>query len=466
MSAPAAVRLDAPDCWAGCYDIGWLGEIIPEAFAHPAKIGRGLVRKIYAHAFAEGWLRAGDLVIDPFGGIGGTAIDAALRGVRWIGNELEPKFVALGNQNIELWQRKYSGLNGWVRPTLLQGDSRRLAQNLGRAEMVCGSPPYAVGVVVDRNGIDRSKMADGRPGGPNSQAGVKGYGMSDGQLGAMKEGDPPVLVVGSPPYAEIASGAGGLNTKPPKHEGQQGGRASGSASQDTDQRYGDSEGQLARMVLGSPPFSHPNEQPVASQSRLLKEGGYAAIKAPGKMARGTTDGNLESMREGDAAAVIGSPPFNENRSNQIHGNAKGVHSYDENEAKSRAKKNYQKPEHPDNLGLSIDTTFWEAAAEIVAQCHLILRPGGHAVWVTKDFVRKGKRVPFSDQWQALCESQGFRLVCRHRAMLVAHHGEQRTIFGDTEVATTSRKSFFRRLAEAKGSPPIDWEDVICLEKIA
>jgi hypothetical protein len=90
--------------------------------------------------------------------------------------------------------------------------------------------------------------------------------------------------------------------------------------------------------------------------------------------------------------------------------------------------------------------------------------GGMAIWVVKDFVRKGKRVPFSDQWQALCEQQGFRLVCRHKAMLVKRHGEQDTIFGDSQQITTQRKSFFRRLAEKKGSPAIDWEDVICLER--
>ena len=101
---------------------------------------------------------------------------------------------------------------------------------------------------------------------------------------------------------------------------------------------------------------------------------------------------------------------------------------------------------------------------IVAQCHAILKPGGHAIWGCKDFVRKGKRVPFSDQWQALCEAQGFRLVCRHRAMLVAHHGEQDGLFGAATQVKTERKSFFRRLAERKGSPAIDFEDVICMER--
>src|SRR3990167_3133811 len=91
--------------------------------------------------------------------------------------------------------------------------------------------------------------------------------------------------------------------------------------------------------------------------------------------------------------------------------------------------------------------------------------GGHAIFVTKDFIRKGQRVPFSDQWQALCESVGFRMVCRHRAMLVKSHGTQGTIFGGTEQLSTQRKSFFRRLAEKKGSPAIDWEDVLCMVRL-
>ena len=117
------------------------------------------------------------------------------------------------------------------------------------------------------------------------------------------------------------------------------------------------------------------------------------------------------------------------------------------------------------LGNQSGPTFWSAAREILTQCHAILKPGGHAIWVTKRFVRGGKIVEFSDQWQALCESVGFRLVCRHRAMLVKNHGEQETMWEGTKQLRTERKSFFRRLAERKGSPAIDWEDVLCLEKL-
>ena len=47
---------DCQDIWQNCYDSGWQAEIVPEAFAHPAKFSRALIRRIYDHALAEGWL--------------------------------------------------------------------------------------------------------------------------------------------------------------------------------------------------------------------------------------------------------------------------------------------------------------------------------------------------------------------------------------------------------------------------
>jgi hypothetical protein len=49
-------------------------------------------------------------------------------------------------------------------------------------------------------------------------------------------------------------------------------------------------------------------------------------------------------------------------------------------------------------------------------------------------------------------------------MLVEEKGTQMDMFGNAITKTVERKSFFRRLAEAKGSPRIDWEDVICQVK--
>ena len=94
----------------------------------------------------------------------------------------------------------------------------------------------------------------------------------------------------------------------------------------------------------------------------------------------------------------------------------------------------------------------------------MLVPGAVSIWVCKDFVRHKARVPFSEQWVQLCEAVGFRLIEWHRASLVIDNGTQLGIFGDDVDLIKERKSFFRRLAEKKGSPRIDHEDVLCLQK--
>jgi DNA modification methylase len=64
------------DNWHKCYNGGWKGLIVPEAFGHPAKVAYGLAERIYQHAIKEGWLTEGSVVADPFGGIGGFALHA------------------------------------------------------------------------------------------------------------------------------------------------------------------------------------------------------------------------------------------------------------------------------------------------------------------------------------------------------------------------------------------------------
>ena len=113
--------------WHGAYDANWRDLITPESFAHPAKMARGLVERIFDELFALGALKAGDLVCDPFGGIGSTAISGAARGCRVVCCELEPRFVELGKANIDLHRRDWEAMGRPI-PVMVQGDSRRLTR--------------------------------------------------------------------------------------------------------------------------------------------------------------------------------------------------------------------------------------------------------------------------------------------------------------------------------------------------
>lgn len=128
--------------WSGCYDDGWNGVIVPEAYAHPAKMARGLLKRIIRRMLDEGWVRRGDLVGDPFGGIGSTGILCSYAGLRSVSVELEPRFVALAGKNFALHDAKWKAY-GDPLPVMLQGDSRCFAALVGECGAVVTSPPFS-----------------------------------------------------------------------------------------------------------------------------------------------------------------------------------------------------------------------------------------------------------------------------------------------------------------------------------
>ena len=397
--------------WHGCYNDSWQGVITPDAFAHPAKYARGLIRRIYQHMLDSGYVARGDSIIDPFGGVALGGLDAMTFGLHWTGCELEPRFVELGNRNIDKWQRDLAMLNGTLGTArLLQGDSRRLLEVVGggMAASIC-SPPFETTEPVR----DDNFRFNGQPLGATGDH----YGDTPGQLGSMRSGDYGAAV-SSPPYADNA----------------------------------------ATWVEGPGARHDP-----------IHHNGDNSFKASSDSGYGSTPGNVGNMRDGGFEGVVSSPPF---ESSDMR---KGGSDLLVQQAIRRGR-DPNKPgtisnttllpygSDPANIGNDNGETFWTAARAIVEQTYAALRPGGYAAWVCKDFVRKGQRVPFSDQWQQLCAACGFEPAERIAAMLVDDHGDQLDIFGGVTARRKERKSFFRRLAEKKGSPRIDHEDVIIMRK--
>jgi hypothetical protein len=205
--------------WYGLYSDSWQGEIVPEAFSHPAKYSRALIRKIYQHMLESGWIKPGDKVIDPFGGVALGAYHAMQNGLVWYGCELEPKFVDLGNQNIALWNGRYSPhFAKWGTAVLIQGDSRNLVKNIqGEMNGAVSSAPFIennvnIGAVGDTP-AKRQQIH-------NSEKREKSYGQTNGQLGNLPEGNFEVAVT-SPVYAEtVKNGEGtGVRYDPKSHKG-------------------------------------------------------------------------------------------------------------------------------------------------------------------------------------------------------------------------------------------------------
>lgn len=403
------------DGWHRLYGESWSGVITPDAFAHPAKFSRALIRQIYKHAAEMNWIKSNDSVVDCFGGVALGAFDALRMGLNWTGCELEEKFVGFGNQNIKLWNERYSSFPQWGKAVLIQGDSRKLSEVMGEAGLCVSSPPFCDNGMGDKRtfgGIKQPKKnwnEKTRPGGATD------YGNDPGNLGNMKATQAGFeMAVSSPPYIDSMERSNGIDASKIKS------------------KHG------------------PNSQAVNTTKY------------------GTADGQLGSMREGDHVLCVTSPPFEaaQTGGTNIWSKAEVKHKrrFTEKSRRQGYLANLQS-ENKNNLANARGEDFWSASRQILEQLHFVLSPQAHAIFVVKDFIRHKQRVPFTEQWAELCEAVGFRLIHHHRAYLVEHHGTQGTFQGEDKQIETERKSFFRRLAEKKGSPRIDYESVLCFERV-
>ncbi|MFH1627493.1 MAG: DNA methyltransferase [Pseudomonadota bacterium] len=331
--------------WQGCYDGNWNGLIVPEAFSHPAKFAPGLIRRIYQHCLEQGYVRKGETIVDPFGGIGAGGIMAAYAGLSWIGVELETKFVTLAIENFEMHKYPCSRM-GYPQPAIIQGDSRRLSQVLQEADLIATSPPFVDCLHQTEGGmLTPHQRADH---GRNENAAsvlARDYGTTPGQIGGMKAGDVGAVVT-SPPYegTELQGG--------PTKDG----------------------------------------QGYTGGKRCFNE-------------YGITDGQI---------------------------------------------------------GAEKSESYWQAVADVYRECWKILKPGGVIVVVLKSYIKQGRRVPLPMQTLKLLIHLGFEPLERIKAMLVKETVTA-GLFGDVRKVK-ERKSFFRRLAESKGSPAIDWEEALICRK--
>ena len=122
------------------------GRYLPEVARHPGKMLPELARRIVSE-----YSEPGALVVDPLAGIGTTVAEAALLDRRAVGVELEDRWVALAEANLDHMlagkQRR--------RAEVCQGDARRLPEILddlaGRVDLIVTSPPYACDAgVIDK----------------------------------------------------------------------------------------------------------------------------------------------------------------------------------------------------------------------------------------------------------------------------------------------------------------------------
>ena len=426
------------DDWAGLYREGWgQNRLRAASFAHPAKVSYGLSVRIYEHALEEGWIEPGQIVLDPFAGIGGFALEALRHGLHFRGVELEQRFVDMGQgcnctgiskadwvRFQGRWDRaRYKDGRHWCPQCL--AEAKEIEHDRGQLRMFARAPSASYvrnsGKKIPRtvahryHGNIETWEAQGMPG---TAIIVQGDSRRLGE--ALERAS---LCLSSPPFVGI------MATQDPNFltPGEQGKR---NPSKSNLPNYG----QLAALPEGSHAEALDPPARLACKSASRAQAGAGAVT-------------------GRAQCAISSPPF-ENV----------VNTKDPRYVKEkRLFGDYGSSEG--QLGQETGPTFWAASRQILEQVYKVLAPGGHAIWVLKMFVKSGRLVDFPGQWERLCQSVGFRTVCKHRAWRNKDADVvQITLDGEEMSMEKWYKSFFRHLCEKKGAPRIDWELVLCMEK--
>ncbi len=228
--------------------------------------------------------------------------------------------------------------------------------------------------------------------------------------------------------------------------------------------------ELFALSISSPPYLQQRGGMGAPKGLEEKYPGIMERHAAGNRAAGgygISPGQIERMPEGSFELSMSSPPYLPDPERRVRWGAKSNQTLEEcDESRGyRAFKGFRgayslDPRNIGNPTGADQSTFWQACRQVVEQVYRCLEPGGHAIWVTKDFVRKKQIAPFTEQWRELCEAVGFKTLHEHRATVII--GKQHTLEGD--VLIHESKSYFRRVVEKKGTPRIDWETVWCMVK--
>jgi len=385
--------------------------------------------------------------------------------------------------NIFLNARKWATM-GLPVPMILQGDSRKLRQHVACAlgimpftETVKGiitSPPFSLPETRDRSPLQPGNVTEVM----QRSYTVDRQGTSEGNIAALPVGDISGALL-SPPFAGNSGGTGEASSGPMNalnpgvFERHLGSMRNGAG-------YGASDGQINAMPEGdvekvvgavlSPPYADTD---IASKTNGTTYGGDFARtgKSPRALAQmesekyGATPGQLSAMPAGDVdkiAGILTSPPYADG-SSHTGGNdpspsyLKGgtIQAVGLNGATATARYG----DADGQIGLTEGETYWTAVAKVYQELYQLLPSGGAAAVVVKNYVKNKKIAPLCDQTAQLLTAIGFEVRERCHAMLVKEKAAT-DMFGETHTKKTSRKSFFRRLAEKRGSPAIDHEEVI------
>lgn len=366
-------QIDYTD-WFGLYKERWVNkptakdkriDVSPQSIAHPAKFSRALIRRIYAHFIEKGYLKAGNCVIDPFGGVALGSLDALSNGINWVGIEVEPRFVTFGaggecdGKPVEIGENTDNVIEGWyiifededgctqfvdfsgeVSQIPIENgfnskdEAHEWLDSLGEDEgfedisnLRIEHKKYGKATKIVKAALCGSKEEhEPHHIKGNIELFEENYGGKLGKWGkaVLLNGDSRYLVKVLRDNADRlpCSGADGATTSPPynlpfsqEHSGRGGGSRGDTPSEDgAFAKYGSAEGQIEGLpdegfdtAIASPPYEPDALGHGGKPSETdIEKGLHARI---GEGVYGREDGQIGSMPTGEIDAALTSPPF-------------------------------------------------------------------------------------------------------------------------------------------------------------
>lgn len=172
------------DDYHGCFaGNGWIKELHPDSWDHPARVAFGLSERIYKESLEKGWIKPNSTVLDPFCGVAGFGFHALSNGLDFVGVEIEPPYYEKACKNVDLWNERYAGrLNRWGTASIHLGDSTHLSDIVGTVGTVISSPTYSELQLHNPDPAAQQLFKE-----KSIFYGVdENYGKADGQTGNMK----------------------------------------------------------------------------------------------------------------------------------------------------------------------------------------------------------------------------------------------------------------------------------------
>lgn len=412
-----------------------------ETFSHPAKMDIYLTRRLL-----KAFTKRGDAVLDPMCGTGTTLIEAILLGRNAVGVDIEDKFTALTEKNIENVEKTNSESRFKLElgnAKVLTGDSRRLASLLQRADVIVTSPPYSEQLQAKADYAKRkerlkklgfTKKTHGLLRGQKSSSKVVGgderYSDNPENIGNLKHGEL------NPTIARLRK-HGRTNPK----QGGPYGKSLGHPYIGNPTNIGNlKHGELADVVMTSPPYadiSKPGnvKKPISKEEfeERKRKGDHLVYhdNRPGR--EGTlyeyyemipidkygSEENIDRLPHGSIDAIVMSPPFAEaNRGGGIAQKGyKGKHGVDETLHLRQDKPLSDNPENISNLPLGkVDTVLMSPPySEGI----------GHACRVENIGVKTAEPIKGSKAFQAKAKLQKKHMAIKLRNQNIGSlkHGE-------------------------------------------